>query len=126
MTSREEIVLALKYFFDVETEASAHEIIGQESDPVDTIAAALDEYRKVDSCEGWIKCSERMPDDGFYVLVSDGHWTWVETHFVEECHINNCKMWLSANPEADPRPLNTFTHWQPLPEPPQESNDDKS
>ena len=50
-TSREEIVLALKYFFDVETEESVHEIIGQESDPVDTIAAALDEYRKVDSCE---------------------------------------------------------------------------
>lgn len=57
MTSREEIVLALKYFFDVETEASVHEIIGQESDPVDTIAAALDEYRKVDSREGW----KRMP-----------------------------------------------------------------
>lgn len=126
MTSREEIVLALKYFFDVETEASVHEIIGQESDPVDTIAAALDEYRKVDSREGWIKCSERMPDDGVYALVATVRRAWVETHFVEECHINNCKMWFSSNAEADPRPLNTFTHWQPLPEPPQESNDDKS
>lgn len=48
MTSREEIILALKYFFDVEEESNVHEIIGQESDPVDTIAAALDEYRKMD------------------------------------------------------------------------------
>lgn len=51
MTSREEIVLALKYFFDVETDQSIDEIIGQEGDPVGTIAAALDEYRKVDSRE---------------------------------------------------------------------------
>ena len=64
MTSREEIVLALKYFFDVETDASVHEIIGQDDDPLGTIATALDEYRKVDSCEGWIKCSERMPENG--------------------------------------------------------------
>lgn len=52
MTSREEIVLALKYFFDVETEESVHEIIGQDDDSLGTIAAALDEYRKVDSREG--------------------------------------------------------------------------
>lgn len=59
MTSREEIVLALKYFFDVEAESNVHEIIGQDDDPLGTIGAALDEYRKVDSREGWIKCSER-------------------------------------------------------------------
>lgn len=56
MTSREEIVLALKYFFDVETDQSIDEIIGQHDDPLGTISAALDEYRKVDSRQGWIKC----------------------------------------------------------------------
>lgn len=48
MTSREEIVLALKYFFDVEAESNVHEIIGQDDDPLGTIATALDEYRKMD------------------------------------------------------------------------------
>lgn len=64
MTSREEIILALKYFFDVEEESNVQEIIGQDDDLLGTIGTALDEYRKVDSCEGWIKCSDRMHENG--------------------------------------------------------------
>ncbi|WP_167608915.1 hypothetical protein [Cedecea colo] len=45
MKAYEEIMLALKYFFDVEDEKNINEIIGQESDPIETIAAALDDYR---------------------------------------------------------------------------------
>lgn len=120
MTSREEIVLALKYFFDVETEASVHEIIGQESDPVDTIATALDEYRKVDKCEGWIKCSDEYPDQSVDVQIycSDTKEQFVGFHLGNgEFQYGLCEAGaLVCSP----------THWQPLPEPPRESNDDKS
>lgn len=121
MTSREEIVLALKYFFDVETEASVHEIIGQESDPVDTIAAALDEYRKVDSCEGWIKCSERMPertDD--IIVVSEG----IVMSGISYSRLKG--FYIAALEYDEDEKIDGVTHWQLLPEPPQESNDDKS
>lgn len=105
MTSREEIFLALKYFFDVEEESNVHEIIGQDDDPLGTIAAALDEYRKVDSYEGWIKCSERMPEvDGGY-LCWDGRY--VSTY-----------LFLFGSWQANRLLAQIITHWQPLPEPP--------
>ncbi len=66
----------------------------------------------------WIKCIDRMPQDGEYVIVATEVTAWVETHFVECCHLSGEKMWFSANEEAEPRPLSAFTHWMPMPEPP--------
>lgn len=125
MTSREEIVLALKYFFDVETEASVHEIIGQDDDPLGTIAAALDEYRKVDSCEGWIKCLERMPDTDDFVCVWPLPDFGVELHVGQylKCHKKGAGWYAQINEQnygIEWHPI-TVTHWQPLPEPPKES-----
>ncbi|MEB8591792.1 DUF551 domain-containing protein [Cronobacter sakazakii] len=34
----------------------------------------------------WIKCSERMPPDGEYVIVATDDTVWVETHFIEFDH----------------------------------------
>ncbi|GDW53415.1 hypothetical protein BvCmsSIP068_04249 [Escherichia coli] len=43
----EEIMLALRFFFGVEEDENVNEIIGQDHDPIGTIAAALDDYRSV-------------------------------------------------------------------------------
>lgn len=66
----------------------------------------------------WIKCSDRMPEDGEFVIVATGGTTWVETHFIEYDHYTKTDMWFSSNGEAEPKTLNYFTHWQLLPEPP--------
>ena len=65
----------------------------------------------------WIKCSERMPDDSGDVTVyskskkvCNGYWFgWTG----EE------KNWYLACGEFE-GPCGDVTHWQPLPEPPQE------
>ncbi|NHV08281.1 DUF551 domain-containing protein [Cronobacter turicensis] len=68
----------------------------------------------------WIKCSERMPPDGEYVLVATDDTVWVETHFIEFDHTSGQMMWFSANAEAELRPAHHFTHWMELPTPPAE------
>jgi len=68
----------------------------------------------------WIRCSERMPEDGVYVIVATVDTTWVETHFVESESFTGVRMWYSANEDTEPRPLQSFTHWMPLPPPPTE------
>lgn len=61
----------------------------------------------------WIKCSERMPEGGEYVIVyhpTDG--TQKITYFFEYG-----SWWDTA--EDDYRvPKSYFTHWMPLPDPP--------
>ncbi|EHW7653867.1 hypothetical protein ACXPSQ_003814 [Salmonella enterica subsp. enterica serovar Newport] len=51
MSSYEEIMLALRFFFDVEGDENVKEIIGYDRDPIATIAAALDDYRSVNGEE---------------------------------------------------------------------------
>lgn len=68
----------------------------------------------------WIKCSKQMPAEGEYVIVATDDTTWVETHFVEGDTISGERKWFSANADADPRPLNAFTHWMKIPAPPTE------
>lgn len=51
MSAYEEIMLALRFFFGVEEDENVNEIIGQDHDPIGTIAAALDDYRSVNGEE---------------------------------------------------------------------------
>ncbi|EAA8632996.1 hypothetical protein AHS86_15920 [Salmonella enterica subsp. enterica] len=58
MSAYEEIMLALRFFFDVEEDESVKKIIGYDRDPIGTIAAALDDYRSVGD-EANIPASQR-------------------------------------------------------------------
>ncbi|EPB3663733.1 DUF551 domain-containing protein [Escherichia coli] len=67
-----------------------------------------------DNCikDGWISCSERMPDDAQWCVVN------TEYGYYVQCWSEG-QGWLGDDisiPECD------VTHWMPLPEPPQEVN----
>ncbi|MED8805329.1 ead/Ea22-like family protein [Escherichia marmotae] len=62
--------------------------------------------------DGWISCSERMPDDAQWCVVN------TEYRYYVQCWSEG-QGWLGDDisiPECD------VTHWMPLPEPPQEVN----
>ncbi|ENA5990073.1 DUF551 domain-containing protein [Escherichia coli] len=70
--------------------------------------------------DGWISCSERMPEDTKMLLAfSQGeivaaYWNWVVNPIDYKKH--RAFTYLSGNI------LDDVTHWMPLPEPPQEVN----
>ena len=59
----------------------------------------------------WIKCSDRMPEDGKHVLLWDGN----------TCHagywMEYLDRWESAFVPAEE--LRDITHWMEMPEPPE-------
>ncbi|MCH7154124.1 DUF551 domain-containing protein [Escherichia coli] len=63
--------------------------------------------------DGWISCSERMPEELDDVLVTDGEHVEVKWW---NGHIWDC--WAPRNSDISYKDV---THWMPLPEPPQES-----
>lgn len=65
----------------------------------------------------WIKCSERMPDINTDVMVTDGRGVGMAA-----CRRNSLgdKHFPVIHSGNDWMTLDTPTHWQPLPEPPQE------
>ncbi|HGT9156615.1 DUF551 domain-containing protein [Escherichia coli] len=65
--------------------------------------------------DGWISCSERMPEGYADVLVTDGEH--VEVKWWDESGYWNSWTELNSDIFAD-----EITHWMPLPEPPQEVN----
>lgn len=68
------------------------------------------------SREGWIKCEDEYPEQEQTVLVYD------EGGYIFICHHKH-GFWRDFRVGNSHHEI---THWQPLPEPPQESNDDKS
>ncbi|HHU2346684.1 TPA: DUF551 domain-containing protein [Escherichia coli] len=69
--------------------------------------------------DGWISCSERMPEDNKMLLAfSQGqivaaYWNWVMSPIDYKKY--RAFTYLSGNI------LDDVTHWMPLPEPPQEA-----
>ena len=71
----------------------------------------------------WIKCSERMPEDGEGVLAFHIEeyqvvvcWFPEEEIFVGE--YSRGKGWWGRDGDLEPQP--SYTHWMPLPKPPTE------
>jgi hypothetical protein len=63
----------------------------------------------------WIPVSERLPEDYDMVILTDSDWV------TFGCWSAGCGYWnVREDAEANgPRPLERFTHWMPLPEPPE-------
>ena len=79
------------------------------------IAATVDQYIDfAPTVGGWISCSERMPEPGVNVLVTDGinqMVTWHEVIDGKAMLVDNFIVYVNVR-------FGEVTHWMPLPEPP--------
>ena len=67
--------------------------------------------------DGWISCSERMPEEtGDIIVVSDG----IVMSGISYSRRDG--FYIAALEYDDDEPIDGVTHWMPLPEPPQEVN----
>lgn len=64
----------------------------------------------------WIKCSERMPEEGKPVLVVGSIGGAVQNNVYEW----DGRTWCDFRADYNELSMDVFTHWMPLPEPPQE------
>ena len=65
----------------------------------------------------WIKCSEKMPENGKNVLVAikNNRYSWIDIGYIEECG-----WWTIGGEFWDRESDPAITHWMLLPEPPEE------
>ncbi|EJJ2950221.1 DUF551 domain-containing protein [Escherichia coli] len=69
--------------------------------------------------DGWISCSERMPEEtGDIIVVSDG----IVMSGISYSRRDG--FYIAALEYDDDEPIGGVTHWMPLPEPPQGVNDE--
>ncbi|CAD6136733.1 DUF551 domain-containing protein [Escherichia coli] len=66
--------------------------------------------------DGWISCSERMPPARVAVLVC------MDGIVQKNVYCWDGEAWNDWYKDYDEEPQDAFTHWMPLPEPPQEAN----
>ena len=69
--------------------------------------------------DGWISCSERMPDDKQYVWCWGKSYGWTECDTFEGYYDCSRNKWWAVTDDGE-EPASKVTHWMPLPEPPQE------
>ena len=69
--------------------------------------------------DGWISCSERMPDDKQYVWCWGKSYGWTECDTFEGYYDWSRNKWWAVTDDVE-EPASKVTHWMPLPEPPQE------
>ncbi|EGF5841433.1 DUF551 domain-containing protein [Escherichia coli] len=71
--------------------------------------------------DGWINCSERIPDDKQYVWCWGKSYGWTECDTFEGYYDWSRNKWWAVTDDGE-EPASKVTHWMPLPEPPQEVN----
>ena len=71
--------------------------------------------------DGWISCSERMPNDKQYVWCWGKSYGWTECDTFEGYYDWSRNKWWAVTDDGE-EPASKVTHWMPLPEPPQEVN----
>ncbi|WP_428848185.1 DUF551 domain-containing protein [Shigella flexneri] len=69
--------------------------------------------------DGWISCSERMPNDKQYVWCWGKSYDWTECDTFEGYYDCSRNKWWAVTDNGE-EPASKVTHWMPLPEPPQE------
>ncbi len=69
--------------------------------------------------DGWISCSERMPNDKQYVWCWGKSYSWTECDTFEGYYDCSRNKWWAVTDNGE-EPASKVTHWMPLPEPPQE------
>ncbi|EAC1506304.1 TPA: DUF551 domain-containing protein [Escherichia coli] len=69
--------------------------------------------------DGWISCSERMPNDKQYVWCWGKSYGWTECDTFEGYYDCSRNKWWAVTDNGE-EPESKVTHWMPLPEPPQE------
>ena len=71
--------------------------------------------------DGWISCSERMPNDKQYVWCWGKSYGWTECDTFEGYYDWSRNKWWAVTDDGE-EPASKVTHWMPLPEPPWEVN----
>ncbi len=71
--------------------------------------------------DGWISCSERMPNDKQYVWCWGKSYGWTECNTFEGYYDWSRNKWWAVTDDGEDH-ASKVTHWMPLPEPPQEVN----
>ncbi|EJN0085732.1 DUF551 domain-containing protein [Escherichia coli] len=69
--------------------------------------------------DGWISCSERIPDDKQYVWCWGKSYGWTECDTFEGYYDCSRNKWWAVTDNGE-EPASKVTHWMPLPEPPKE------
>ena len=69
--------------------------------------------------DGWISCSERMPNNKQYVWCWGKSYGWTECDTFEGYYDCSRNKWWAVTDDGE-EPASKVTHWIPLPEPPQE------
>ncbi|HCN6291010.1 TPA: DUF551 domain-containing protein [Escherichia coli] len=67
--------------------------------------------------DGWISCSERMPNDKQYVWCWGKSYGWTECDTFEGYYDCSRNKWWAVTDNGE-EPASKVTHWMPLPEPP--------
>lgn len=72
--------------------------------------------------DGWISCSERMPNDKQYVWCWGKSYGWTECDTFEGYYDWSRNKWWAVTDDGE-EPASKVTHWMPLPEQPEQDGE---